>query len=173
MSLQSKVEQTSISGAKDADELSNSLRVYITDAGADQTLVIKQPAASAQEPEFVVGEAVSISGEDKDGKVFSYVVEFKLGATNLLSGFEVKDTVNYTDGSNTASGKVVYWSRATRTLQLSSVSGIAIPTTGVLFVGASAAAATSKGTVSSINRKLSIVLDSGSQLFTSQLLKMV
>jgi len=151
--------------AKDAGELSNSLRVYITDAGADQSLVLSQPGASAQEPEFVKGEAVSVSGEDKDAKVFSYVVEFKLAATNLLSGFDVGDTVNYTDGSNTASGKVVYWSRATRTLQLTAVSGIAIPTTGVLFVGASAAAATSKGTVSSIKRKLSIVLDSGSQLF--------
>ena len=151
--------------AKDAGELSNSLRVYITDAGADQAIVLKQPAASAQEPEFVKGEAVSVSGEDKDAKVFSYVVEFKLAATNLLSGFAIGDTVNYTDGSNTASGKVVYWSRATRTLQLTAVSGIAIPTTGVLFVGASAAAATSKGTVSSIKRRLSIVLDSGSQLF--------
>ena len=151
--------------AKDAGELSNSLRVYITDAGADQAVVLKQPGAAAQEPEFVKGEAVSVDGEDKDAKVFSYVVEFKLAATNLLSGFDVGDTVNYTDGSNTASGKVVYWSRATRTLQLTAVSGIAIPTTGVLFVGASAAAATSKGTVSSIKRKLSIVLDAGSQLF--------
>jgi hypothetical protein len=154
--------------AKDAGELSNSLRVYITDAGADQVLTLSQPAASAQEPEFVKGEAVAVSGEDKDGKVYSYVVEFKLAATNLLSGFAVGDTVNYTDGSNTASGKVAYWSRATRTLQLTGVSGIAIPTTGVLFVGASAAAATSKGTVSTIKRKLSIILDSGSQLFQKE-----
>jgi hypothetical protein len=153
--------------AKDPGELSNSLRVYVTDAGADQLLTLSQPGASAQEPEFVKGEAVSVSGEDKDAKVYSYVVEFKLAATNLLSGFAIGDTVNYTDGQNTASGKVVYWSRATRTLQLTAVSGISIPTTGVLFVGASAGAATSKGTVQSIARKLSIVLDSGSQLFAS------
>lgn len=50
---------------------------------------------------------------------------------------------------------------------MTAVSGISIPTTGVLFVGASAGAATSKGTVQSIARKLSIVLDSGSQLFAS------
>ncbi len=151
--------------AKDAGELSNSLRVYVTDAGADQLLTLSQPGAAAQEPEFVKGEAVAVSGADKDAKVFSYVVEFKLGATNLLSGFVVGDTVNYTDGSNTASGKVAYWSRATRTLQLTAVSGISIPTSGVLFVGASAAAATSKGTVQSIKRNLSIILDTGSQLF--------
>ena len=151
--------------AKDPGDLSNSLRVYVTDAGADQVLTLAQPGTSAEEPEFVKGEAVSVDGEDKDGKVFNYVVSFKLSATGLLSAFAEGDTVNVVQGVDTTSGTVVHWSRATRILQVGGLSGKAIPVGSTIFVGASAQAATAKGTVSSIDRELSVVLDAGSQLF--------
>lgn len=154
--------------AKDPGDLSNSLRVYVTDSGADQTLTLTQPGTSSDEPEFVKGEAVAVDGEDKNAKVFNYVVSFKLQATGLLSGFEVGDTVNVVQGVDTTTGTVTYWSRATRILQVGGLSGKAIPVGTTIFVGASVAAATSKGTIDSVARELDIILDQGSQLFEAQ-----
>jgi len=151
--------------AKDPGDLSNSLRVYVTDAGADQILTLAQPGTSSEEPEFVKGEAVTVDGADKDGTVFNYVVSFKLSATALLSAFAEGDTVNVVQGVDTTSGTVVHWSRTTRILQVGGLSGKAIPVGSTIFVGASAQAATAKGTVQAIDRELSVVLDSGSQLF--------
>jgi len=150
--------------ARDPGELNNSIRVYVTDAGADQLLHLSQPTSTADEPEFTVSDPVSANA-GTEGRVFNYVVEFTVKATNLLANFQVGDTVKVVDGVNTTEGTVSGWRRATRTLSVVGLSGKTITPGEVIFVGTSLAAATAKGTVGSIDRALYVVLDEDSQLF--------
>lgn len=150
--------------ARDPGELNNSIRVYTTDAGADQILHLSQPLATADEPEFTSQAAVT-SQAGTSGRVYNYVTVFSLKATNLVANFEVGDEVKVVDGVNTTTGTVVSWRRATRELQVTGLSGKVVTAGEVIFVGASEAAATAKGTVNSIDRALYVVLDETSQLF--------
>ncbi len=150
--------------ARDPGELNNSIRVYVTDAGSDQLLHISQPAGTAEEPEFTSQAAVT-SGAGTQGRVFNYVVEFSLKATNLVSNFEVGDTVKVVDGVNTTTGTITGWRRSTRQLTVAALSGKAISPGDQIFVGTNLASATAVGTISSIDRALYVVLDDNSQLF--------
>jgi len=150
--------------ARDPGELNNSIRVYVTDSGADQILHLSQPLGTADEPEFTSQAAVT-SQAGTSGRVFNYVTVFNLKATNLVANFEVGDEIKVVDGVNTTTGTVVSWRRATRELQVTGLSGKVVTDGEVIFVGASEAAATAKGSVNSIDRALYVVLDETSQLF--------
>jgi len=150
--------------ARDPGELNNSIRVYMTDAGADQLLHLSQPLNTADEPEFV-DHAVVTSGTGTEGRVYNYVVDFTLKATNLIANFQVGDTVKVVDGVNTTTGTVSGWRRSTRTLSVVGLSGKAVTPGEVIFVGTNEATATAKGTVGAIDRALYVVLDEDSQLF--------
>lgn len=153
--------------ARDPGELNNSLRVYVTDAGADQIIRLQQPSASVNEPVFNEYDAVGTVGETS-GRVYNYVVEFTLKATNLLANFEAGQTIKVVDGVNTTTGTIVEWRRATRTLTVAGLNGKSIAANDIIFVGTNLNSATSKGTVSAVERSLYVVLDEDSQLFTEK-----
>jgi hypothetical protein len=152
--------------ARDPGELGNSIRIYITDAGADQILHLDQPSSTAEEPEFTEYSTVS-SEADTTAKTYNYVVEFTLKATDLISAFSVGQTVKVVNGVNTTTGTVTGWDRSTRKLSVVGLSGKAIQVGNTIFVGTDVSSATAKGSISTIDRALYVVLNENSQLFQS------
>lgn len=63
--------------AKTAGVYANGLRVYATDAGADQILYLDAPA-SGDEWQFVVGDAITAAAGGAAGRVFKYSLHVKL-----------------------------------------------------------------------------------------------
>ena len=98
-----------------AGKFANSLRVVMTDAGADQVLYLADPTAT--EWEFTNNADLSFSSANIYGKVYSYtvLVTFDAGAT-LVGAFEKDNFITAVSGGVT--GRVVAWDAETRKLEL-------------------------------------------------------
>ena len=98
-----------------AGKFANSLRVVMTDAGADQILYLADPTST--EWEFTNNAEVSFSNANIYGKVYSYtvIVTFDAGAT-LVGSFEKDNFITAVSGGVT--GRVVAWDADTRKLEL-------------------------------------------------------
>ena len=148
----------------------NSLRVVMTDAGADQILYLAQPTSA--EWEFTNGAEVAFSNTNTYGKVYSYNVVLTLKASNLVGDW-ASDNFFTANGGNTT-GRVVAWDRSTRRLEIT----IAGTSSDVFEVedsltelannnGAAGAATGDSGQIESIERRLYVSLNSGSPRFLS------
>ena len=82
-------------GTQTAGEFGNSLRVFITDAGADQIATITAPG-SGNEYEFVGGAGIANGGTS--GKVFRYVIKLQI-ETDVTGDFTPKVHGAWTQGS--------------------------------------------------------------------------
>ena len=98
-----------------AGKYANSLRIVMTDAGADQILYLADP--SSTEWEFTNNAEVSFSNANIYGKVYSYtdIVSFDAGAT-LVGSFEKDNYITAVSGGVT--GRVVAWDAESRKLEL-------------------------------------------------------
>ena len=149
----------------------NSLRVVMTDAGADQILYLAQPTSA--EWEFTAAAQVAFSNANTYAKVYNYSVVVTLEAgTNLVGDWAAENF--FTANSGNTTGRVVAWDRATRRLEIT----IADTSSDVFEVGdgltelannsGSAGSATGdSGTIESIERRLYVSLDSNSPRFLS------
>ena len=98
-----------------AGKYANSLRIVMTDSGADQILYLADP--SSTEWEFTNNAEVSFSNANIYGKVYSYtvIVSFDAGAT-LVGSFEKDNYITAVSGGVT--GRVVAWDAESRKLEL-------------------------------------------------------
>ena len=98
-----------------AGKYANSLRIVMTDEGADQILYLADP--SSTEWEFTNNAEVSFSNANIYGKVYSYtvIVSFDAGAT-LVGSFEKDNYITAVSGGVT--GRVVAWDAESRKLEL-------------------------------------------------------
>jgi hypothetical protein len=156
-------------GAKSAGSFGNSLRVVMTDAGADQVLFLAQPTTT--EWTFTDGAEVSYSAANIYGKVYGYdTIVTLIDDSTLIGGFEEGNFITAVSGGVT--GVVVAFDKVSRQVEIAMDSSSA----DVLEVGdtltelannsGSAGSATGdSGTVQSIRRELRISLNPGSPLF--------
>ena len=100
---------------RNAGKYANSLRIVMTDAGADQILYLADP--SSTEWEFTNNAEVSFSNANIYGKVYSYtvIVTMDAGAT-MVGAFEKDNFITAVSGGIT--GRVVAWDAETRKLEL-------------------------------------------------------
>ena len=147
----------------------NSLRVVVTDAGADQVLYLAQPGAS--EWEFVNNAEVSYSAANIYGRVYSYTVKVKFqDNSNLVGKFEKDNYITAVSGGVT--GRVVAYDETLRTVEIT-IDGTS---SDFLEVGDTVtelannsntpgAATGDAGEIESIQRELRIALNQGSPQF--------
>ena len=147
----------------------NSLRVVVTDAGADQVLYLAQPGAS--EWEFVNNAEVSYSAANIYGRVYSYTVKVKFqDNSNLVGKFEKDNYITAVSGGVT--GRVVAYDETLRTVEIT----IDDTSSDFLEVGDTVtelannsntpgAATGDAGEIESIQRELRIALNQGSPQF--------
>jgi hypothetical protein len=144
--------------AKTAGTYANGIRIYMTDAGADQILKLAAPS-SGNEWEFGIGDAVS-GASGAVGKVYKYRVKLKL--TNIVGSFaEGAATIDSTAGT------ILAYDASASTIEVELGAGH----TGILAAGdAIAQAATGASAdiaVSGVSRELLVVLDKGSTEFVA------
>lgn len=155
--------------ARTAGNFGNSLRVVMTDAGADQVLYLVQPTSA--EWEFTVGGEVSYSAANIYGKVYSYTVVVTLEDTNTLVGSWDADNF-FTANSGGVTGRVVAWDPETRKVEIE-IDGTS---STVLEIGdtltelsnnnnAPGSATGDSGVIESISRELRVNLNRSSALF--------
>ena len=155
--------------AKTAGKFGNSIRVVMTDAGADQVLYLAQPTAN--EWEFTNGAEVSYSNANIYGKVYSYTYIITLeDNSNLVGSFEKDNFITAVSGGVT--GKIVAWDPEVRKLEVE----IDSTSSDVLEIGdtvselannagSPGAASGDAGEVESISRQLRVSLNAGSPGF--------
>ena len=100
---------------RSAGDFGNSLRVVMTDAGADQVLYLAQPTST--EWDFVNGAEVSFSNANIYGKVYSYtaIVTFEEDAS-LVGSFETDNYITAVSGGVT--GRIVAYDKVTREVEV-------------------------------------------------------
>ena len=152
----------------------NSLRVVITDAGADQILSLNQPTTA--EWEFQTTDSVDYALGNSTAKVYSYTTVVTLDATAISGDFNLNEYWRAETNANSPSaidvqGQVLAYDPVTRKLELSIdytlSSDVLEPGDAVaLWTAASGGARTGdKGVVESIERQLRVVRDINKELF--------
>ena len=147
----------------------NSLRVVVTDAGADQVLYLAQPGAS--EWEFVNNAEVSYSAANIYGRVYSYTVKVKFqDNSNLIGKFEKDNYITAVSGGVT--GRVVAYDASQRTVEITidQASSDVLEVNDIVTELANnsntpGAATGDQGQIESITRELRIALNQGSPQF--------
>ena len=154
---------------KTAGTFGNSIRVVMTDAGADQVLYCAQPGSA--EWAFTTGAEISYSAANIYGKVYSYTVVLTLEENATLVGNFVASNF-YTGLSGNITGGVVAYDKETQKLEIS-VDGTASDywevgdtITELANNGGSPGSATgTSGKIASISRELRVSLNKTSPLF--------
>ncbi len=158
-------------GARNPGIYGNSLRVTVTDAGADQIVYLAQPTST--EWAFTSGAEVAYSASNTYGKVFHYniIVTVKSGST--LVGDWAADNF-FTANSGNVTGRVVAWDRKNRKLEItidgtsSDVLEVNDSLTELANNSESPGSATGDSAqIESIERRLYTVQNSGSPRFLS------
>jgi len=143
---------------KTAGDHCNGLRIYKTDAGADQILDLDAPT-SGNEWKFEVGDALA-GASGAAGKVYKYRLSLTL--TGVVGTF-VPGAVTI-DGT---AGTVVAWDPATNTLEVN----LGAAHTGILAAGdditQSSSGASADIASGGVSRKLLVVLNKGSVEFAA------
>lgn len=155
--------------AKSAGLHGNSIRVVMTDAGADQVLSLAQPTST--EWQFTNGAEVAYSAANIYGKVYNYdtIVTVADGAT-LVGSFEKDNYITAVSGGVT--GRIVAYDPEVRKLEIAIDSSSA----DVLEVGdtiselannsnSPGSATGDSATVEAIRRELRVSLNPGSPIF--------
>ena len=102
--------------SKTAGTHGNSIRVVVTDSGADQVLYLAQPGSA--EWEFASGAEVSYSAANIFGKVYSYTVVITLEENSTLVGSFGAGNF-YTGLSGNITGGIVAYDKETQKLEVS------------------------------------------------------
>ena len=102
--------------SKTAGTHGNSIRVVVTDSGADQVLYLSQPGSA--EWEFASGAEVSYSAANIFGKVYSYTVVITLEENSTLVGSFGAGNF-YTGLSGNITGGIVAYDKETQKLEVS------------------------------------------------------
>ena len=149
----------------------NSLRVVMTDAGADQIVYLSQPTSA--EWEFTVGAEVAYSAANTYAKVYGYSVVLTLKQGSTLVGDWAADNY-FTANSGNVTGRVVAWNRETRKLEITidSTSSDVLEVDDALTElannnNAPGSATGDSARIESIQRRLYTVANSGSPRFLS------
>lgn len=129
----------------------NSLKIVMTDAGADQVLNLQGPSTGL-EWAFPVGTAISYPGAGVSGKVYHYSLLVRLDAVGLSGSFAVGDTVTAAAGA--ATGTVVAYDEGGRTLEISMGGG----STNHFQATQTLTGPNGSGTVITVERKLYVYL---------------
>ena len=144
--------------SKTAGTHANGIRIYVTDAGADQILNLPAPS-SGDEWQFSIGDEVS-AASGASGKVYNYRVNLKV--TEVVGTF-VPGAATF-DGE---SGTILAYDASSSTLQVE----LASDHTGILVAGdavvQSSSGASADVAVGGVTRQLLVVLDKGSVNFAA------
>ena len=161
-------------GARNPGIYGNSLRVVVTDAGADQILSLGQP--STAEWEFASSTEVSYSAANATAKIFRYTVVATLDSASVVGDFQ---TAEYwraeTDAgvSIPVQGQVVAYDPISRKIEINfnytlSSDVLSVGDVIALWSAETGGARTGdKATVSSIDRQLHVVTASGAEKFAA------
>ena len=161
--------------ARNPGQYGNSIRVVMTDAGPDQVLHLAEPAAAAAEWEMTPGAGVSFSAGNIYGKVYSYslVVTLSPGAS-LVGEFNADNF--FTANAGNVTGRVMAYDPAKRTLELTvdntSSDHLSVGDTITELAnnsGSAGAATGDSAVVSTVKRRLTVVLEEGSKDFYANL----
>lgn len=144
--------------SKTAGSYANGVRIYVTDAGADQILNLSAPA-SGDEWQFSIGDAVT-TASGAAGKVYNYRVNLKL--TDVVGTF-VPGAATF-DGQT---GTILAYDASSSTLQVElAADHVGILGSGDAVVQSSSGASADIAT-GGVTRQLLVVLNRGSINFTS------
>jgi hypothetical protein len=136
----------------------NGVRVYVTDAGADQILNLPAPS-SGDEWQFAIGDEVS-AASGASGKVYSYRINLKVSG---VVGTFVPGAATF-DGET---GTILAYDASSSTLQVE----LASDHTGILVAGdavvQSSSGASATISTGGVNRQLLVVLDKSSVNFAA------
>jgi hypothetical protein len=124
----------------------NSVKIVMTDAGADQVLSLSAPS-SGVEWDFPTSNPIAFAGAGVTGKVYHYSVLIRLASTNLSGTFEVGDAV--TAQSGTVTGTVVSYDPGRRLVELTNLGGTTYFQPGQTLDGPDG-----DGTIEVVERKL-------------------
>ena len=102
--------------ARTPGKYGNSIRIVMTDAGADQVLNLDGPS-SGTEWEFVPGDTVSVSATNTYSKVFNYSLILTLNPGATLVGEFAADNF-FTANSGNVTGRVVAYAADTRKMEI-------------------------------------------------------
>jgi hypothetical protein len=155
--------------ARNPGNYGNSLRVVMTDAGADQILALNQPTTS--EWEFTNNSEVSYTTANIFGKVYNYSVVLTLKSDSTLVGDFAAGNF-FTANSGNTTGRIVAWDRVSRKLEISiSTTSSAVLSANQAITelsnnnGVAGTATGDSGSIESIERKLYVYLNQGSPAF--------
>lgn len=140
--------------AKTPGSYANGVRVYMTDAGADQILTLDAPS-SGDEWQFSAGDSISDVG-GAAGVVYKYSVHLRV--TDIIGSFAA--------GAATAGGDsvtVIAWDPDTRMLEVE----LSPTYTGVLIAGDSVTQGSASAEVELVSRRLLSVTDRGANNFAA------
>jgi len=163
--------------ARTPGKYGNSLRIVMTDAGADQVLNVDGPSSGA-EWEFNPGDSVSVSATNTYSKVFHYSLIVTLEPGASLVGEFAADNF-FTANSGNVTGRLVAYDPETRKLELvvdnTSADYLEVGDTITELVnsgGTPGAATGDQGNIQAIQRRLLVAHDNGSTDFApNQLIK--
>ena len=138
----------------------NSVKIVMTDAGADQVLSLTAPS-SGVEWDFPTSNPIAFAGAGVTGKVYHYSVLIRLSATGLSGTFEVGDSVTASNGTVTAT--VVSYDAGRRLVELSNLGG-----TTYFQAGQTLAGPDGSGAIEVVERKLYAHLTSAAKFQANQ-----
>lgn len=136
--------------AKTAGTYANGIRIYVTDAGPDQILVLDAPS-SGDEWQFVAGDAITSSASGAAATVYKYSLSLTLSS---YAGV-------FTPAVATAGGDgitILAWDPATKVLEVTLDSDYS----GVLIAADTVTQGTATGTIQTVSRRLLSVTNKGS-----------
>jgi hypothetical protein len=138
----------------------NSVKLVMTDAGADQVLNLASPN-SGTEWDFSSGDAVEFPNAGVAGQVYHYSLLLRLAATGLTGKFNVGDTVSASNG--TVTGTVVAYDPGRRLIE------VAVGASTTYFQASQTLTGTAgAGTIESVERRLYVYLTSQAQFQQGQ-----
>ena len=155
--------------ARTPGSYANSLRIVMTDAGADQILYLNEPEDD-KEYTFSPGNAVNYAADNVYGKVYSYRVIVKLKSSGLKGDFVAGNAFTFddpdTNSSDTVVGTVVAWDKVNRELEIDIDVTNSV---GVLEINDKIEEDTTdtEGLIETISRELLVALDNGSPRFAT------
>jgi len=148
--------------ARTAGSKGNSIGVFVTDAGADQILVLPAPG-SGNEHEFVADEAVS-TGSGAAGKVFKYSII--LTVESVVGDFTPGTSTTVAISGSNETVNVLAWDPANKKLEIGLPAG---SVTGIIADGQTITqgANTADIATSGIERRLYVALNKSSVEFAA------
>lgn len=142
--------------------LSNSIGIFVTDAGPDQILVLPAPG-SGNEHEFVADEAVT-AASGAAAHVYRYAI--RLTVTDIVGSFTPGDSTTIDIGGSNEAVDVLAWDAANKVLEIALQAG---GVTGIIAAGQTITQGSNTADIatSGVSRLLYVGLDAGSVNFAA------